>query len=238
MFRRLKAYLKFIKSLLRTNVRLLRGMWKLTKLPQPAITVFGGSRITKDSVHAKRAQQLSKMLAEEGFSIITGGGGGIMGAANQGAYDFAKEQGVKGKKGKLKMTSMGISLTSFGSEKLNPYLHEKILMNHFFTRKWLMVRYSIGFAVFPGGFGTLDELFEIITLVQCYKMPKMPIVLMDTRYWEPIVHWMKSRALKHGLISEKDLDLIYVTSDVQEAVQILCKHCKKKKELKDPLYTK
>jgi uncharacterized protein (TIGR00730 family) len=238
MFGRLYKYIKFLKSLLKTNWRLLRGMWKLTKLPQPAVTVFGGSKMKKDSIHSKRAFELSKKLAKHGFSIITGGGGGIMEAANQGAYEFACEHGLKNGDKKPKMTSMGISLTSFSQETINPYLQRKIFMDHFFSRKWLMVRYAVGFAVFPGGFGTLDELFEIITLEQCYKMPRLPIVLMDKRYWDPIMHWVKSRALKHDLISEKDLNLIFVTSDVDEAITILCEGCKKRVEMKRPLYTR
>ncbi|MCK4650803.1 TIGR00730 family Rossman fold protein [Candidatus Babeliales bacterium] len=238
-FKRIKKYLKFLKSLYKTNWLLLRGMWKLTKLPQPTITVFGGSRIKKDDIYAKRAFELSKKLVEEGFSIITGGGGGIMEAANQGAYEAASEHGIKNGLKKIRMTSIGITLTSFKKDGfVNPYLQEKIFMNHFFSRKWLMVRYAVGFAVFPGGFGTLDELFEIITLEQCYRMPKIPIVLMDKRYWDPIIHWMRSRALKHNLVSESDLDIIYVTSDVDKAVEILCKYCKKRKMMKHPLYSR
>jgi uncharacterized protein (TIGR00730 family) len=236
MFRRLKEYSKFVASLGKTNCRLLQGMWKLTKLPQPAITIFGGSRIKHDNIHADRAFQLARILTEEGFSVITGGGPGIMEAANKGAYDFAKEYGAKNKTKKI--TSLGISLTSFAKEKLNPYTHDVIFMEHFFSRKWLLVRYSVGFIVFPGGFGTLDELFEVITLEQSYKMPKMPIVLMSKGYWGPMITWLENRALTNGLISEKDLNLIYATSDVEEACEIICKHCKYRKEVKRPLYTR
>jgi len=238
MFSRLRKYLKFLRSLFFTNMRLLWGMWKLTKLPQPAITIFGGARMQKDTVHAKRAYELSKKLTYEGFSIITGGGPGIMESANLGSYEVMKEYGEKNNIKKLRPSSFGISLTSFSREGLNPYIHDKIVMDHFFSRKWLLVRYSIGFVIFPGGFGTLDELFEIVTLEQCYKMPKMPIILMDKRYWEPIMHWARTRALKHGLIDAKDLDLITVTSDVDEAFEVIKEYCKGRCDIKKPLYSR
>ena len=225
MFRRLKEYLKFVKSLTLTNGRLLKGMWKLTKLPQPAITIFGGSRIKHDSVHSERAFKLANILTEKGFSIITGGGPGIMEAANKGAYQYAKEQGAKNGDNNIRMTSLGISLTSLAGEQLNKYAHEVIIMKHFFSRKWLLVRYSVGFIVFPGGFGTLDELFEVITLIQCSKMRRMPIILMSKGYWTPLIEWLKERALTNGLIEEKDLDIFHVTSDIDEAVAIISKHC-------------
>ncbi len=237
MRRRLKEYLRFLKSLFMVNCRLLRGMWKLTKLPQPTITVFGGARVPKDSIHSEQAFDIAKKLTIDGFSIITGGGPGIMEAANQGSFQAAKEYGLKkGKKG-IRMTSVGISLSSFMREGLNPYIQEKIVMKHFFSRKWLLVRYSVGFVIFPGGFGTLDELFEIVTLEQCYRMPKMPIVLMDKNYWQPILDWARSRALKEGLISEKDLGLIILTDDVDEAVKIIQKYCTGC-SMKRPLYTR
>lgn len=235
--KRLKEYLRFLKSLFMTNMRLLKGMWKLTKLPQPTITVFGGSRVSRESDHAEKAFAVAKKLTINGFSIITGGGPGIMEAANQGAFQAAKEYGLKTGDKRIKMATLGISLTSFMREGLNPYLQDSIVMKHFFSRKWLLVRYSIGFVVFPGGFGTLDELFEIVTLEQCYRMPKMPIVLMDTHYWQPILDWIKTRAIKEGLVSEQDLKLINVTDSVDEAVKIIQKYCKGC-EHKKPLYTR
>lgn len=221
------AYLDFLKSLFTTNIKLLSGMWKLTKFPQPAITFFGGARITKDSIHAKKAEKLSEKLTEAGFSIITGGGPGIMKAANKGAYEIAKKRGIK-KWSSPK--SLGISLTSFPKEYLNPYVHDEILMKHFFARKWLLVRYSIGFVVFPGGFGTLDELFEVITLEQTHKMPKIPIILMSKSYWEPIIFWINKKALTNKLIAKKDLELIHITNSVEKAEEIILKYCKHNKK--------
>ena len=238
MFRRIKEYCKFLKSLFLTNIRLLRGMWKLTKLPQPAITVFGGANVAKDSIYAKKAFEIGKKLTEDGYSVITGGGPGIMESANQGAYEAAKEQGLKNDGRKLGLTSLGISLSSFSKEGINPYVQDRIIMKHFFSRKWLLVRYSIGFIIFPGGFGTLDELFEIVTLEQCYKMPRIPIILMNTRYWEPILHWIKSRAIRHGLIKKEDSELIYCTNDVEKAIEIINKYCKSCKDVKHSLYAR
>lgn len=234
-FKRIYEYLRFVKSLIKTNIRLLWGMWKLTKLPQPAITVFGGNRVKKDSIHAKKAFELAKKLTQAGFSVITGGGQGIMEAANQGSYEVAKEYGLKNNK--TKITSLGITLSSFGRESLNPYIHDRIMMKHFFSRKWLLTRYSIGFVIFPGGFGTFDELFEIITLEQNYKMPDMPIVLMDMDYWQPMIDWIKNTALKQGLIDKKELNLITITDDVEEAVDVIKKYCKGRCDIEEPLYT-
>ncbi|MFH1644368.1 MAG: TIGR00730 family Rossman fold protein [bacterium] len=228
--KRLKEYFKFLKSLMLTNARLISGMWKLTKLPQPAITVFGGSRLSRDSIYAKQAEQLAEKLAANGFSIITGGGAGIMEAANYGALQASKEWGkVNGEK-QLKMTSVGIGLfwLTEGGEKTNKYVQDQIIMYHFFSRKWLLVRYSVGFAVFPGGFGTLDETFEVITLIQASRMPHFPIVLLGQEYWQPIIDWAINKALKEKLISEEDLRIVSIARDVDHAFELLCQKCEKK----------
>jgi len=226
---RLKEYLKFLKSLMLTNGRLLKGMWILTKLPHPAITVFGGSRISSKSIHAQKASALAKKLASHGYSIITGGGSGIMEAANFGAWAAAKEDKENNHTRKLKMTSMGIGLLwlSKSKEQINPYVQDRIVMYHFFSRKWLLVRYAIGFVIFPGGFGTLDEVFEVVTLIQCNRMPQFPVILMGVNYWKPIIDWAKNNALKEKLVSEEDLKIITITDDVDEACGIICEKCKK-----------
>ena len=108
-------------------------------------------------------------------------------------------------------------------EKANPYVQENIFMSHFFARKWLLVRYSVGFAIFPGGFGTMDELFEIITLVQCDRMRRLPIVLVDSGFWYPLLEWIHHRALPYQLIDEKDKNIFTVVDTVDEAFAILQK---------------
>jgi uncharacterized protein (TIGR00730 family) len=225
-FRRLHEYIKFLRSLFKINIRLLWGMWKLTKLPQPAITVFGGSRIPHDSIHAKMALELGKKLAGEGFSIITGGGPGIMSAANQGAIEYLKECHLSDKGCKNEFVSAGIGLLRLNLEQTNPYVQRNIVMTHFFSRKWLLVRYSVGFVVFPGGFGTLDELFEIVTLVQCNRMAKLPIVLIDASYWQPLIDWIDHRALPYQLISPEEKNIITLVNTVEEAHKIITERCK------------
>jgi len=225
ILRRIREYARFLKSLFRINIRLLWGMWRLTKLPQPAITVFGGARIPVDSVHAKMASQLTKMLAGEGFSIITGGGPGIMSAANQGAIEYLKDCHLAGNC-QNQVISAGIGLLRLNIEKINPYVQENIQMTHFFSRKWLLVRYSVGFVIFPGGFGTLDELFEVITLEQCNRMARAPIILMDSGFWQPLIDWIEHRAITYQLISPEDRNIIKVVDTVDEAFKIIHDHCK------------
>lgn len=226
MFRRLKEYSKFLYSLFKTNIRLLWGMWRLTKLPHPAITVFGGSRVSLDSEIGLKAKDLSFKLVDAGFSIITGGGPGIMEAANFGAIEYLRECDMNSPLCKSrKLVSAGIGLIKLNKEKANPYVQENIVMNYFFARKWLLVRYSVGFIVFPGGFGTLDELFEVVTLVQTHRMGKTPIILIDLHFWEPIVQWIQTRALAQGLIEQEDEKILQVVDTVQEAFDIIKKMC-------------
>lgn len=226
MLRRLQEYFKFLKSLFRTNIKLLWGMWRLTKLPHPAITVFGGSRIPLDSLHAKQASELARILASHGFSIITGGGPGIMEAANLGAIEFLRSCKItNGEQHCPVFVSAGISLIRLNKELANPYVQENIVLDHFFARKWLLVRYSVGFVIFPGGFGTLDELFEIVTLVQCNRMTKVPIILINKEYWAPLIDWIYSRALRNNLITPGDENIISVTDDIQDAAERIRRYC-------------
>jgi len=229
MIQRLKYFFEFLGSLFVTNFHLVYGMWRLTKLPQPAITVFGGSRIGAESESANKAVELSKLLVEQGFSIITGGGPGIMAAANQGAMQYLKECRINGQKTCKPLVSVGIGLHRLNLEKSNPYLQENIKMEHFFSRKWLLVRYAVGFVIFPGGFGTLDELFEIVTLIQTKRMPKKPIILINKNYWAPIMQWIDEQALPSGLIGAEDRELIHVLDNVEEAADIITQQCKDRK---------
>ncbi len=231
--KRIIVYCQFFISAAKSFGLLLVGMWRLTKVPQPAITIFGGSRITADSIYAKKASKIAELLALNKYSVITGGGPGIMEAANKGAYEAAKKLGIK--KSKVPR-SVGISLTSFSKEIRNKYVNDMILMRHFFARKWLLVRYSIGYIVFPGGFGTLDELFEVLTLEQTSKMQKLPVILIGKHYWGPLIFWAKKRALIEGLITEQDLKLLHITSSVKEAVEIIKECCKTNGDMQKPLY--
>ncbi|MFA6534841.1 MAG: TIGR00730 family Rossman fold protein [Candidatus Babeliales bacterium] len=230
--RRLSEYFKFLKSLMRTNRLLLWGMWKLTKLPQPAITVFGGSRVPLEGKAAQDARKIGYMLAREGFSIITGGGPGIMESANMGAVEYVSENLKECKLNgeqicKPLFISAGINLIKLNKERTNPYVQDNIMTGHFFARKWLLVRYSVGFVVFPGGFGTMDELFEVVTLIQCNRMSKVPIVLMHKDYWAPLELWIRTRALENNLINPEDTNIISITDSVEEAVNIITTRSKK-----------
>lgn len=196
-------------------------MWKLTSLPQPAITIFGGARVQLDSELAKKAEQLALLLARDGFSIITGGGPGIMEAANMGAFNAIKDCVIDGAHCPVREVSAGIGLVRLNRERVNPFVQKNIIMEHFFARKWLLVRYSVGFIVFPGGFGTLDELFETLTLIQCNRMARVPVVLFDTSFWNPISVWIEQQALARGLLSEEDAALVTITDSITEAFSII-----------------
>ena len=229
-FRRLYEYGKFLKSLARTTWRLVWGMWRLTRLPQPAITVFGGVHIALDSKHGMMARDLTGMLAAHGFSIITGGGPGIMEAANAGAIDYLKSCNLNDKDCAKRMVSVGIGLLHLNKETANPYVQDNIVLAHFFARKWLLVRYSVGFVVFPGGFGTMDELMEIVVLVQCNRMSKVPIILMDSAFWQPLMTWVNERAIPAGLIQPEDREIVTLVDSAEEAFKILCHFCSHQRE--------
>jgi len=226
LLRRLCEYGKFLKSLWLTNWRLLRGMWQLTRFPKPAITVFGGARIEADSQFGLLARELTKKLATHGFTILTGGGPGIMEAANEGALDSLDECPVDDKRCRNRLLSAGIGLVRLNKETANKYVQANIVMEHFFARKWLLVRYSIGFVVCPGGFGTLDELFEVVTLVQCNRMKKFPVILMNRAYWQPLMNWVDQQAVPNGLIAPEDKQIITVVDTVDEAFNFLIQYCK------------
>jgi uncharacterized protein (TIGR00730 family) len=219
--KRVIRYYEFLKHLIIINFRLLSGMWKLSRVPQPAITIFGSSRTPMDHKDAQDIYKLSKKLALNGFTVITGGGTGIMLAANKGAFDAQKELSDP-----TLTTSVGITLSRFVNKKskfedLNSYIHETIIMDHFFFRKWLMVRYSTGFILPPGGYGTLDELFDVITMIQCKEMKKVPVILLNKKFWEPIKDHIYNRLLKQNMISKGDEDLLTITDDIDEAYRII-----------------
>ena len=227
---RLKYYFEFLGSLWRVNWGLLTGMWKLTRLPQPTITVFGGTQLAADSEFADKICAITKKLAGAGFSILTGGGPGVMRAANLGAYETANthgephKHGENGREQRRHMISMGIGLETLPQDP-NKYTQDFIVTPYFFTRKWLLVRYAVGFVVGPGGFGTLDELSEVLTLIQTHHMPQTPVVLIGTEYWAPLLQWVNERALRDGLLTKEDAALIHVTDDVDEAFTFIKSQC-------------
>jgi uncharacterized protein (TIGR00730 family) len=169
-----------------------------------AVTIFGSARTKPDDPHYETAVAMAKALGEAGFSIITGGGPGIMEAGNKGA----KLAGVQ---------SVGLNIELPFEQHLNPYVDLSVDFRYFFTRKVMLVKYAQAFVIFPGGFGTIDELFESLTLIQTGKVQNFPVVLFDTAYWGGLVDWLKSSMLAGGKISAEDLDLLILTDSVEEA---------------------
>jgi|TARA_B110000259_G_scaffold186632_1_gene238374 uncharacterized protein (TIGR00730 family) len=171
----------------------------------PCVSVFGSARTLSTNPMYKEAEKIGKLLVEAGFGVITGGGPGIMEAANKGAH----EAGGK---------SIGVGIELPFEASMNDYVDLGVENRYFFTRKVMFLKYSQAFVICPGGVGTLDELFEAITLAQCGHNVKYPIVLVGKKYWEGLVDWMQSTLWEHGAISEKDFDLFRVVDTAEEAV--------------------
>ena len=202
--------LRFSRSL----IQIFHGAWFLSQLQLPIVTIFGGAKLKQNKRFSKLAKELAMMLVNNGVSIITGGGSGIMEAANCGA--------MEGKANK-KIQSISVVVKGLDESIRNRCTQKVIMTNYLFVRKWLLMRYSVAFVVFPGGFGTLDELAEILTLMQTKKIKKQPIILIGKNYWQPIIDFFKNSALKKKLIKSDDYKLISVTDDIENA----CDICKK-----------
>ena len=211
-FRSMRAYLRLLGYMFRIAFNVFSGIFKISKLEHAPVTIFGGARLKPDSIYMKKATELAHKLAESGIPVLTGGGPGIMEAASCGA--------TKTNKGVI--TSIGITVTGLADkEPRSPCVPDVIVMDNYGARKWLLIHYSIGFAVFPGGFGTLDELTELLTLIQTKLRDKAPIVLIGKEYWQPIMDWIHNSALKDGLIAKEDVALFTITDDVDEAYRLL-----------------
>ncbi|MDF1603946.1 TIGR00730 family Rossman fold protein [Nocardioides sp. YIM 152315] len=189
---------------LRMQAELVEGFGALAELG-PAVAVFGSARLAADSPWCAAAETLGRRLAEEGFAVITGGGPGAMEAANKGA---SQAGGV----------SVGLGIELPWEAGLNEWVDVGVNFRYFFARKTMFVKYSQGFVVFPGGVGTLDELFEALTLVQTGKITDFPIVLVGSSYWQGLLDWMRGTQLAHGTIGTVDLDRLVLTDDVDDAV--------------------
>ena len=177
----------------------------------PAVSIFGSARIGRRNRYYGAARRLAAALVKEGFAIITGGGPGVMEAANRGA----KEAGG---------VSIGCNIELPFEQGLNEYVDLGMDFRYFFVRKVMFVKYAEAFVIFPGGFGTLDELFEALTLIQTGKVDNFPVVLYGAEYWEGMLRWIRERPLYEEKISPQDLDLLIVTSDIDEACQAITRH--------------
>jgi uncharacterized protein (TIGR00730 family) len=187
---------------------LLGGFEAVALIDPPAVTLFGSARVHEDSKHYRNARAVARRFAEAGWAVITGGGPGVMEAANRGA----KEGGG---------LSVGFNIELPHEQRSNPYLDIAHTFDHFYARKVCFVKPAEGFVIFPGGFGTLDELYEALTLIQTGKVMHFPVVLFDRDYWEEMLAWLRGELLADGMISPEDVDLLYATDDVDEAVQLV-----------------
>jgi hypothetical protein len=185
----------------------IEGFDKLAMV-EKGVTFFGSARTAPDDPQYLAAQATAKLLAEEGFSIITGAGPGIMEAANKGAQEGGGH-------------SVGCNIELPFEQRANPYVDTLVDFRYFFVRKTMFIKYSIGYVIFPGGFGTLDELFEAVTLIQTGKVSQFPVVLFGTHYWAGLVRWIQSRMLAEKKISPGDLDLLVITDDPREAADVI-----------------
>lgn len=177
----------------------------------PCISIFGSARVKPGSEYYELAVKAAEAISDNGFGIITGGGPGVMEAANKGAFNSDG-----------KSVGLGIELPK--EQGVNRYVSPNYVINfkYFFVRKVMFVKYAQGFIVLPGGFGTLDELFETITLIQTEKIMKIPIVLIGKEYWQGLVEWIQEKLIENGYIHENDMDIFYLTDDVDDAVQYIC----------------
>ena len=180
-----------------------------------AVSIFGSARTQVDNHYYQKAVEISGRLAKENYSIISGGGGGIMAAANKGA---AENDAI----------SVGLNIDLPHEQTPNEFQNLSLGFRYFFARKVIFVKYSMGYVCMPGGFGTLDEFFESLTLIQTEKIYKMPVILFGTKFWSGLLDWMKATLLEHGTVSEEDFDLIVMTDDVDEVVEIMNRHREKK----------
>jgi uncharacterized protein (TIGR00730 family) len=181
------------------------GFETVDRIKKPAVTIFGSARVSEGDPPYEQARTVARRFAEEGWSVVTGGGPGVMEAANRGAQEGGG-------------MSVGFNIQLPHEQHSNPYLDISLTFRHFYARKTMFVKAAEGFVVFPGGFGTIDELFEALTLIQTGKVLNFPVVLFDTDYWGELLDWVRIELLDDRMISPEDLDLLYATDDLDEAV--------------------
>jgi uncharacterized protein (TIGR00730 family) len=181
------------------------GFEAVSRVSKPAVSIFGSARVHEGHPYYAAAVDVGRRFAEAGFTVVTGGGPGLMEAANRGAHEGG---GV----------SVGFNIELPHEQQANPYLDVSLTFRHFYVRKTMFVKAAEGFVIFPGGFGTLDELFESLTLIQTGKVLHFPVVLFDSAYWDGMLTWVRERPLDEGMVSPQDVALLVVSDDPAETV--------------------
>jgi len=174
----------------------------------PAVSIFGSARVASDAPEYQLTERLARLLVQRGYGVITGGGPGIMEAANKGAAEAGGQ-------------SVGLNIELPFEQRPNPYATLQLNFRYFFVRKVMFVKYAIAYIVMPGGFGTVDELFEAVTLIQTNKIKPFPVVLMVRSYWEGLLKWIRDTMLAQGKVCSRDLDLLHLSDDPEEVVEIV-----------------
>jgi uncharacterized protein (TIGR00730 family) len=189
----------------------LAGFQAVQRIDRPAVSIFGSARVVEGSPTYESARRTGRGFAEAGFAVVTGGGPGVMEAANRGA----REGGG---------LSVGFNIELPHEQGLNPYCDLSLTFHHFYARKTMFVKAAEGFVIFPGGFGTQDELWEALTLIQTGVIRNFPVVLVDGDYWRELLAWVRSEMLEHALISPDDVELLHLTDEPREAVDLVVSH--------------
>ena len=178
---------------------------------RPAVSIFGSARTAPDHPYYILTERIARLLSDSGFSVISGGGPGIMEAANKGAY-FGKSP------------SIGLNIQLPHEQHSNPYQNISHSFRHFFARKFMFVKFASAYVVMPGGFGTLDEVMEALTLIQTGKSQKIPVILVHRPFWEGLIQWFKDRLVSEGMINANDLELIQIIDEPEQVVEAIFKH--------------
>ncbi|MGA9531009.1 MAG: TIGR00730 family Rossman fold protein [Candidatus Babeliales bacterium] len=218
--RNIKLLLSLPWNLGKASLQLFYGAWHVLKLQKPIVSIFGGSRLPQNHPYAKQAYKLAQMLVSYNITLMTGGGPGIMEAISCAVL----ESGLPDAQQRV----LGIKVKNLRERnKTKQSCHEPfITLDYFFARKWLLTHYSSSFVVFPGGFGTMDELGEILTLMQTHKIQRVPIVLIGTEFWQPLLNWIDLMLVPQNLVDTKERNLFVVSDDLDEACCIVRQTCK------------
>jgi hypothetical protein len=186
----------------------LAGFQAVAKIDRPAVSIFGSARVLEGTPTYERARETGRAFADAGFAVVTGGGPGVMEAANRGCQEAGG-------------LSVGFNIELPHEQELNAWCDIGLMFRHFYSRKVMFVKAAEGFVIFPGGFGTQDELWEALTLIQTGKIENFPVVLFDSDYWAELMEWMRKEMLEDDLISREDIDLLFLTDDTKEVVELI-----------------